>query len=94
MFMMKKCYGDNDDVKVFGIKCINCNKIVGFNITNKNSRKFFTVFIKAVVFQHVNLSWIIQSKEQVKLYTIRIVVFGFKMGLGIIRKITFTWFLV
>ena len=55
-------------MKGFGIKCINFNKIVGFEMRNQNPSENFTVFIKAVVFRNVGLYCIIQLKEQFEFY--------------------------
>ena len=51
----------------FCIKFINCNKKNGYNMRDKNTSKVFTIFIKAVLFQHFGFYWIIQPKEQLNI---------------------------
>ena len=54
----------NDEVSEFCIQCNSCNKTVTCKFFEPVTIEIFPVFIKAVVFDHVGLSWIIETKEQ------------------------------
>ena len=54
------------EVRCVWIKCNNCNKHVHCQILTLISEDIISVFIKAVVFHHVGLSRMIQTKEQIE----------------------------
>ena len=47
------------------VQCKNCNRNLHFKITEEVGKYIIPVFIKAIVFQHVGLSWLIWSKEKI-----------------------------
>ena len=49
-----------------GIKFINYNKIVGYELEDQTLKEVINVFVTDVVFQHVGISWIIESNEKLR----------------------------
>ena len=64
LFMVQSEYKD-DDVTSVRIQCTNCNKYFHCQISKIVSIGIITVFIKVVVFHHVGISRIIQTKEKI-----------------------------
>ena len=61
-------------------------KVVSCEIRNQHFRKVLIIFIKAVMFQHVGISWIIQYRDKSTFFLRGSIILRFKMGLGIIQK--------
>ena len=66
MFMIKIYYKDSNNKIGIGTKGVNCNKIVGRELKNKNLGEIITIFVEDVVFDHVGISLLIKSKDKVK----------------------------
>ena len=70
MFNMHIWY-DNENfecnmVDNIGISCSNCGKTTGLSLTNKNYKYMVTKFVLNSVSQHVGLSWIIETNQQLE----------------------------
>ena len=50
----------------FLTKCVNSERDINFYMTNKEVKSIIPIFIKIVLFQHVGLYWLIQSKYQIE----------------------------
>ena len=50
------------------ILCTNCNKHVHLKIQKTVSKEIIPVFIIAVILYHVDISWMIHTKDQIELY--------------------------
>ena len=59
---------------------------IGLYCQRENIGKFFAIFIKTVVFQHVGLFLIIKSKEQLNFDFSRGILLSFNICLGIIEQ--------
>ena len=55
-----------DDLTSVWIHCTNCNIYVHFQTSKIVWKEIIPVFIKVVVFHHVYLSWMIQTKYQIQ----------------------------
>ena len=55
---------DNDEVIDVCIQCNRWNKVVTLQFSETVTIDIFTVFIKAVVFHHVGLLWMIEAKDK------------------------------
>ena len=55
---------DNDEVTGVWIMCTHCNKLVHFSLSETVTIDILPVFIKAIVFHHVGLSWMIETRYQ------------------------------
>ena len=54
---------ENDEVTGVWIKFTHCNKKVTFQFSETFTIYILPVFINAVVFHHLGLSWIIETKD-------------------------------
>ena len=66
MFNIGIWYDTGNVIEDFGINCIKCNEVVGYYLEDQTLNKGITVLVTSVAFQHVGISCIIQSKEQLK----------------------------
>ena len=57
-----------DEVTEVSIQCNRCNKTVTCKFSETVTIDIFLVFIKAAVFHHVGLSWMILTKEKYEFY--------------------------
>ena len=64
LFIVQSEYKD-DDVTSVRIQCTNCNKYFHCQIPKIVAKDVIPVFIKVVVFHHVGISRIIQTKEKI-----------------------------
>ena len=68
MFMVQFGYIYDKYLIVVYIPCAICNKNVNFDMYDIVAKGIIVVFIKAVLFIHVGLSWLIQAKKKIELY--------------------------
>ena len=66
MLMVKFYYKDSYTTRGLLIECFNLNKTFGNEFKDIRLFELFTVFIKAFVFDHGGLSWLIEPKYQFK----------------------------
>ena len=70
MFQMLLFYykhNEEDNVlKSIAIKCSNCDRSTGLFLKDKTVEEMITKFVLNTVLHHVDLSWIISSKKQMK----------------------------
>ena len=64
MFNISIQYDKNTVPYSLGIKCIQCNKVVGYELYNQTVKDIIAVFVTNVVFWNVGIYWIIESKEE------------------------------
>ena len=64
----------------------NCSNNLHWNTTEEVFKETIPIFIKAVVFQNVGLSWLIKPKEKIDFMLMKCVLIGAKMGLSIIKQ--------
>ena len=63
--MIKVYYKDSNITRGIVIKCINDKKLVRYELKDEKLSETITDLVKAVLFQHAGISWIIKSNDQV-----------------------------
>ena len=86
MVMVQFSYKDNEDLARVLIICARSKRNVNFNISDKVGKDTIHVFIKSVVFHHVDISWLIQSEDKLILMLMKHVLIGVNMFLGKIQQ--------
>ena len=76
----------NTGVRGECIKCTNCNKHIHFYISILILEDIIPVFIKAIVFNHVGISYIIKSKEKIEFPVDDFLLAGKKKSRGIMQN--------
>ena len=61
-------YDKGIDVDYLVIKCIKCNKVVGYKLEYQTLNRVVTVFFTNLAFLNIFISWIIESNDQLKFY--------------------------
>ena len=56
---------EKNDPDALAIKCIKCDKVVGYELYNKTIEYVIIGFVSNVMFQNFGISWIIKSKEDI-----------------------------
>ena len=81
---------EDDEVIGLWIQCNHCKKPVPFQLLETVRIYDITAFIKAVAFNNVGISWMIQTREKSVLLLMNIFLVGEQEGRGIIEKIVIT----
>ena len=66
---------DQNYVKIIAIRCSNPRKEkdLSKNDMNTNYKEIYTPFVLNTLLRHVGMSWIIETHEQLKYYTEKII---------------------